>query len=119
LEKSFNFTASLPSFYQSKYSTPTIRISTELIDGDLVGIRIYDSGPGMTEDVRKRLFDPFFTTKPVGQGTGLGLSISYEIVVNQHGGKLQCISEPGKGTEFAIEIPIQQSPPQQILPPFA
>ncbi|MBD3563089.1 hybrid sensor histidine kinase/response regulator, partial [Planktothrix sp. FACHB-1355] len=51
----------------------------------------------------------FFTTKPVGKGTGLGLSISYQIVVEKHGGQLKCISTPGKGAEFAIEIPIRQS----------
>ncbi len=71
-------------------------------------ISIADSGPGMTEDVRRRLFDPFFTTKPVGKGTGLGLSISYQIVVDKHKGKLTCLSAPGKGTEFVIEIPIRQ-----------
>ncbi len=107
------------SVSNSTSSIPAIRISTELIEGEKVIIRIYDSGPGMTEDVRKRLFDPFFTTKPVGKGTGLGLSISYEIVVNQHGGELKCFSEPGKGTEFAIEIPLQQSSLAQILPRFA
>ncbi len=98
---------------------PAIRISTELIEGKKVIIRIFDNGPGMTEPVRKRLFDPFFTTKPVGQGTGLGLSISYEIVVNQHGGELKCVSDLEKGTEFAIEIPLQQFSPAQILPRFA
>jgi signal transduction histidine kinase len=60
----------------------------------------------MTEDVRRRVFDPFFTTKPVGSGTGLGLSISYQIVVEKHGGQLKCISAPGQGTEFIIEIPL-------------
>jgi signal transduction histidine kinase len=98
---------------------PAIHICTKLIDKNKVAIRISDNGPGMAEDVRNRLFDPFFTTKPVGQGTGLGLSISYEIVVNQHGGELKCFSELGKGSEFAIEIPIQQSPPAQMLPRFA
>ncbi|MGD1712899.1 ATP-binding protein, partial [Dapis sp. BLCC M172] len=44
--------------------------------------------------------------KPVGQGTGLGLSISYQIVTEQHGGKLRCISQLEKGTEFMIDIPI-------------
>ncbi|MBW4495623.1 MAG: AAA family ATPase [Oscillatoria princeps RMCB-10] len=73
-----------------------------------VRIAIADSGPGITEEVRRRLFDPFFTTKPVGKGTGLGLSISYQIVVDKHGGQLNCISEPGRGAEFIIEIPIQQ-----------
>ena len=107
------------SISNSSRLMPAIRIRTELIEGEKVIIRISDNGPGMTEDVRKRLFDPFFTTKPVGQGTGLGLSISYEIVVNQHGGELKCFSEPGKGAEFAIEIPLQQFSPAQILPRFA
>ncbi|MEG3861442.1 sensor histidine kinase [Microcoleus sp. herbarium12] len=107
------------SIYNSTRLAPTIRIRTELIDQKQVIIRIFDNGPGMTEDVRKRLFDPFFTTKPVGQGTGLGLSISYEIVVNQHRGELKCFSEPGKGTEFAIEIPLQQFSSAQLLPCFA
>lgn len=71
-------------------------------------IRIADNGPGMSEEVCRRLFEPFFTTKPVGQGTGLGLSISYQIVVEKHGGHLTCISEPGKGSEFSIAIPVQQ-----------
>jgi signal transduction histidine kinase len=55
------------------------------------------------------LFDPFFTTKPVGKGTGMGLSISYQIVTERHGGSLRCLSAPGEGTEFIIEIPLQQS----------
>lgn len=85
---------------------PQISISTKVLDSKFVVIRIADNGLGMTEDVRKRLFDPFFTTKPVGKGTGLGLSISYQIVVEKHGGILNCLSEPGKGTEFWIQIPI-------------
>ncbi|MBE9096774.1 ATP-binding protein [Tychonema sp. LEGE 07203] len=118
-EQSHFHTNTTSSIDKSTYLTPTIRICTELTEGKKVTIRIFDNGPGMTEAIRKRLFDPFFTTKPVGKGTGLGLSISYEIIVNQHGGELKCISEPGKGTEFAIEIPLQQSSPAQILPRFA
>jgi signal transduction histidine kinase len=72
-------------------------------------IQIADNGPGMSESVKSRLFDPFFTTKPIGQGSGLGLSISYQIIVEHHHGILTCTSTPGKGTEFWIEIPIQQS----------
>jgi PAS domain S-box-containing protein len=73
-----------------------------------VVIQISDNGPGISESVRAKLFDPFFTTKPVGQGTGLGLSISYQIVVEHHHGILTCTSTLGQGTEFWIEIPIQQ-----------
>jgi signal transduction histidine kinase len=98
-------------------SPKVIRICTELIEGEAldgktteprVVIRIIDNGPGMPEDVRSQIFDPFFTTKPVGKGTGLGLSISYQIVIEKHRGQLQCISAPNQGTEFRIEIPIQQ-----------
>ncbi|MEG4045897.1 PAS domain S-box protein [Microcoleus sp. Pol17_C1] len=77
----------------------------QLSDCDRIVICIADSGPGMSEEVRKRLFDPFFTTKPVGAGTGLGLSISHQIVVEKHKGSLRCISAPGQGAEFWIEIP--------------
>ncbi|HSF74112.1 MAG TPA: ATP-binding protein, partial [Microcoleus sp.] len=73
-----------------------------------VVIRICDNGPGITEEVNRRLFDPFFTTKPVGKGTGLGLSISYQIVVEKHRGQLKCVSHPGEGAEFIIQIPIRQ-----------
>lgn len=62
---------------------------------------------GIPKEVQKRVFDPFFTTKPAGKGTGLGMSISHQIVTEKHGGSLSCISSPGKGAEFIIEIPIQ------------
>lgn len=84
-----------------------ICIRTELTDDKQVIIRICDNGPGIPETYQSRLFDPFFTTKPVGKGTGLGLSISYQIVVEKHGGQLQCISGFGEGTEFIIKIPAQ------------
>jgi signal transduction histidine kinase len=88
---------------------PSIRIRTEVLPDNWVAIRIADNGLGMNEEVSSKLFDPFFTTKPVGTGTGLGLSISYQIVVEKHGGKMQCNSAPGQGAEFVIKIPVQQS----------
>ncbi len=94
---------------QENKETPSeIKIRTEFLAPECVIIAIKDNGPGMNENVKKRLFDPFFTTKPVGQGTGLGLSISYQIVVEKHGGKIECISSPGQGTEFSIVIPVGQ-----------
>lgn len=91
---------------------PTIRIRTRLIEADSahglsVVISIADNGAGITKEVQAKLFDPFFTTKPVGKGTGLGLAISYQIVRN-HGGKIECISSPGQGALFSIEIPLVQ-----------
>ncbi len=94
---------------RTNMTSPQIRIRT-LIQEDYVIISIADNGPGMNEEVRKRLFDPFFTTKPVGKGTGMGLSISYQIVVQKHGGKIQCTSAPGEGAEFIIMIPLKQEP---------
>ncbi|MBE9126796.1 MULTISPECIES: PAS domain S-box protein [unclassified Coleofasciculus] len=88
---------------------PTIWIRTEVLENNQVAIRIRDNGPGMTQSVVERLFDPFFTTKPIGKGTGLGLSISHQIIVEKHGGSLECISEPGRGTEFWIQIASGQS----------
>ncbi|MEG3960158.1 ATP-binding protein [Microcoleus sp. herbarium2] len=83
-----------------------LKISTKLLDSEVVEIRISNNGPEITESVIKQLFNPFFTTKPVGKGTGLGLSIGYQIIRVRHQGELQCISEPGKGAEFIIKIPI-------------
>lgn len=85
-----------------------IRISTEVNDSNSVVIRIADNGPGISTEVQEKVFNPFFTTKPVGKGTGLGLAISYQIIVEKHSGKVQCISKPGQGTEFVILLPIKQ-----------
>ncbi|HEY9830475.1 MAG TPA: PAS domain S-box protein [Stenomitos sp.] len=86
--------------------TPCLRIATQLKDDNTVLICIADNGPGMIPQVQQQIFDPFFTTKSVGQGTGLGLSISYQIIVDKHGGQLKCVSTPGEGTEFWIELPV-------------
>ena len=83
-----------------------IKISTKLLDSEVVEIRISNNGPEITESVMKELFNPFFTTKPVGKGTGLGLAIGYQVITVRHQGELQCISAPGKGAEFIIKIPI-------------
>ncbi|MEG4390998.1 GAF domain-containing protein [Microcoleus sp. BROC3] len=88
------------------FPSPCIRIRTELIDEKTVGICIADNGHGIPKELISHIFNPFFTTKPVGRGTGLGLSISYQIVVDKHQGVLKCVSVPGHGTEFWIEIPL-------------
>ena len=87
---------------------PTILIATEVVDSEWVKIKIKDNGIGISSSTQKRIFDPFFTTKAIGQGTGLGLSISYQIVTEKHRGHLKCVSEPGKGTEFVIQLPVTQ-----------
>ncbi len=102
------------SLIQNSQCTTTASGSANEIQGDIprtsnsqsVVILITDNGSGMSEEILHKIFDPFFTTKPVGSGTGLGLSISYQIVVEKHGGQLSCISAPGYGSAFFVEIPV-------------
>lgn len=77
--------------------------------GDWVDISIKDTGTGIPENIKTRIFDPFFTTKEVGKGSGQGLSIAHEIIVKKHNGKIDCESEPGKGTTFIISLPVEHS----------
>ncbi|MEH2216962.1 MAG: AAA family ATPase [Nostoc sp.] len=97
------------SLEETELNLSYIKITTELLDNNLVAIRIADNGSGMTSDVLSQIFNPFFTTKPIGKGTGLGLSISYTIIVEKHDGKISCQSVLGEGTEFLIELPIYQT----------
>lgn len=85
---------------------PQITIRTQRCDREGIKIAIADNGCGIPETIQQRLFDPFFTTKPVGKGTGMGLSISYQIITEKHRGKLFFCSTPGRGTEFAIVLPL-------------
>ncbi|MBD2520958.1 ATP-binding protein [Nostoc sp. FACHB-133] len=84
-----------------------IKIRTSVINSTWLEIAIADNGVGISKEFQQRIFDPFFTTKPIGKGTGMGMSISYQIITEKHGGKLECFSTSGKGTEFIIQIPLQ------------
>ena len=86
-----------------------IIIRTQMQGNSSVKISIIDNGPGIEKDIQKKLYDPFFTTKEVGKGTGLGMAISYQIIVEKHGGSLNCLSELDRGTEFEIKIPIESN----------
>jgi two-component system NtrC family sensor kinase len=82
-----------------------VLIATTRDLGDTVEIRIRDNGTGIPAEVKEKMFNPFFTTKPAGEGTGLGLSMSHDIIVKQHGGRIDVETEPGQFTEFTIVLP--------------
>jgi two-component system NtrC family sensor kinase len=72
---------------------------------DEVVIEFHDSGVGIPRSELVKIFEPFYTTKPQGRGTGLGLSICYGIV-EQHGGRIEAESAPGRGSTFRVFLPI-------------
>ena len=74
--------------------------------GRVVKLQVSDSGAGMTADVRERAFERFFTTKP-GEGGGQGLAI-VQANVHRHGGTVGVHSEPGRGTQFTILLPLAE-----------
>ena len=90
--------------YDAMKDGGTLLVSTR-ISGEEAVLRFKDSGCGMDTETLSRIFDPFYTTKESGKGTGLGLAIVQQIV-ETHGGKIYVDSEPGKGTEFRIYIPL-------------
>lgn len=83
---------------------PTISITTQQSASGVM-ITVADNGPGMNEDVRKRVFEPFYTTKPVGDGTGLGLSVSYFIITNNHSGTISVTAAQDQGSTFNVYLP--------------
>jgi signal transduction histidine kinase len=74
-------------------------------DGGTAIVRIIDNGTGIPPEIQSRIFEAFFTTKPVGEGTGLGLDIVQHIVAEQHGGRVDVESQPGR-TVFTVRLPI-------------
>ena len=93
------------AFYAIKDKPGATLTLTTLATAHSVIIKIKDNGTGIPESVKQRIFEPFFTTKPTGTGTGLGLSLSFDIV-KAHGGKIEVVSEEGKGTKFIITLPV-------------
>lgn len=83
----------------------TITVATGT-KGNMVEIRIRDTGTGIAPEIQSKVFDPFFTTKEVGKGTGQGLAIARSIVVDKHGGKIDFETEWGQGTTFTIALPL-------------
>lgn len=71
-------------------------------DGGFVFMSIRDTGPGIPPEDLRRVFDPFYSTRD--DGTGLGLTIVHRII-DQHGGRIEVESDPGRGTTFTVALP--------------
>ncbi|MCP4552271.1 MAG: response regulator, partial [Bacteroidetes bacterium] len=83
-------------------------ISPDMAPGIYACLTVTDTGSGMDKGVTKKIFDPFFSTKKIGKGTGMGLSVVHGIVSSMNGA-IHVDSEPGKGTQFFIYIPVVKS----------
>ncbi|MHC6221940.1 sensor histidine kinase [Arthrobacter sp. MMS24-S77] len=98
-----------------KYSPDggTVSVRAARNDG-WVQVEVKDTGMGMTPDETTRIFTRFFRTNAARQagipGVGLGLSITKSIV-ERHGGSITCDSKPGRGSTFALALPVEQSSP--------
>jgi signal transduction histidine kinase len=91
--------------------TPDETLPPNLEPGRYVTIAVKDSGRGMDAETAKRIFDPFFTTKAPGKGTGLGLSVVHGIM-RLHEGAVTVHSEPDRGTEFRLYLPVGKRKPE-------
>jgi len=100
-------------FLNAKDAMPgggTLNVATT--NGDMVSVRVSDTGSGIAPEHIQRIYDPFFTTKTApkegqNRGTGLGLSVTYGII-QEHAGKIRVESDPGSGTTFALDFPLSR-----------
>ncbi|HET9307678.1 MAG TPA: ATP-binding protein [Candidatus Sulfotelmatobacter sp.] len=88
------------------------RLKVSTSNGDMVSVRVSDTGSGIAPEHIQRIYDPFFTTKAApaegqNRGTGLGLSVTYGII-QEHAGKIRVESNPGAGTTFALDFPLSR-----------
>jgi len=88
------------------------KLSIATSNGEMVSVRVSDTGSGIAPEHIQRIYDPFFTTKAVpkegqSRGTGLGLSVTYGII-QEHAGKIRVESDPGAGTTFALDFPLSR-----------
>jgi CheY-like chemotaxis protein len=84
--------------------------------GAFLVLHVEDTGTGIAPAVLARMWEPFVTTKGAGKGTGLGLPIVRGIV-NNHGGFIQLLTTPGRGSSFRIYLPVAEAsgiPPLRV-----
>ncbi|MBC8438689.1 MAG: PAS domain S-box protein [Deltaproteobacteria bacterium] len=87
-------------------------MTPDMTPGVYACLIVADTGVGMDKNLTDKIFDPFFTTKAIGKGTGMGLSVTHGIV-NKMEGTIQVHSEPGKGTQFHVYLPVEKNSPEE------
>lgn len=83
-------------------------LEVEVAPGRYVGLKVIDTGTGMSENVKARIFEPYFSTKQGGKGAGLGLAV-VQGIVSQYGGYVKVDSKLGMGTQFEIFLPYAET----------
>ncbi len=95
-----------------------ICVATRVAADGLVCLEVADNGPGITDDVKRKLFTPFFTTKGAGVGTGLGLAVC-DTIVRGFGGRIEVESTPGHGAVFRVLVPAARAEARAPAPQAA
>jgi len=116
LNIALNARDAMPEGGDLTFSTEVLKLDThycsyhphKITPGYYLKISISDTGSGMAKETQKHIFEPFFTTKGIGRGTGMGLAGVYG-AIRSHNGAISVYSEPGKGTEFKVYLPLPQS----------
>jgi len=94
------------AFRQQPDRLLTLKLTTRTLDPDSVSLAVTDSGLGIPVSEQSRIFELFYTTKPVGKGSGMGLAIAQQVIVEKHGGTIDC--ESGNwGTTFTLKLPVR------------
>lgn len=81
-------------------------------DRNTLSFFVIDNGPGIPPEIQRHIFSPFFSTKG-SRGTGLGLAVS-EKIVREHDGEIRLVSEPGKGAQFEVRLPLHRTLPESV-----
>jgi signal transduction histidine kinase len=93
-----------------------LTIASHLLEGGKVELRVADTGPGLSAELRERLFQPFLTTKSSGMGVGLSIC---RFIIEAHGETLQVLDNPGGGTIFRFTLPAARSAEDAMRQPVA
>jgi signal transduction histidine kinase len=86
------------------------KLGSACLEGEYAFLEVHDNGPGIAPEILPKIFDPFFRADPARSrdagGAGLGLAVA-RAIVERHGGRITCRSEPNRGTTMHIRLPVR------------